>query len=168
MSAILTLNNSYTLRYRIAELVIEFLKVYLVIKPLQFLFKERALKSRLELKDCPENSVGRDIYNLLERENLNVIPLFEEHDLKHIVLNYGITTEEEIRMQAFLFGNGNRSIFCILFLSSGILMPSVWGKFYEDYKKGKRSPGINKLRLKNCRETSAKELRKIYSIAANE
>ena len=158
----LTLTNSKSLRYRIAELIIETLKIGVAIKPLQFLFKNRNRQTRLMLENCTENSIGKDIIQLLEQNNLKLIPLYEEHDLKHIVLDYGMTSEEEIRMQAYLFGNGNRSLGCILFLLSGILLPSAWKKFHEDYCRGKNSPAILELKLDECMNVPTSELKAKY------
>lgn len=121
MNTILTYNQTTSFRYRLAEILIEGLKINLAIKPLQFLFKKKVKNARFALENCPENSVGNSVLNMLNENNLDVIPFFEDHDLKHLVLGYGMTSVEEIRMQAFLFGNGNRSFSCILFLLSGIL-----------------------------------------------
>lgn len=164
MNTILTVHHSASIRYRLAEFLIEFLKIYLVIKPLQFIFKQRVLKYRKQLENCQENSIGKELIQMLDHHKLNFIPFYEEHDLKHLILDYGMTSEEEIRMQAFLFGNGNRSISCVLFLLSGVLMPSAWGKFLEDYKRGKNSPDILNLKLENCLDLSALELKLVYKV----
>ena len=73
--------------------------------------------------------------------------------MKHLLLGYGITkAQEEIKMQAYLFGNGNYSFSCILFLLSGILFPSLWNKFYKEYRKGKKAPSILELSIDDCME----------------
>lgn len=164
MNTILTYNQTSSIRNRLAENLIEGLKINIAIKPLQFLFKKKVKNVRLALRNCPENSVGKSIVNMLNENNLDVIPFFENHDLKHLVLGYGMTSVEEIRMQAFLFGNGNRSFSCILFLLSGILLPSAWNQFYLDYKKGKNSPDILNLRLEDCMNKSLSELKSIIEV----
>ncbi|MFN6076050.1 MAG: hypothetical protein ACK46Y_10820 [Fluviicola sp.] len=165
MNTILTYNQTSSFRYRLAEILIEGLKINLAIKPLQFLFKKKVKNVRLALEKCPENSVGNSILNMLNENNLDVIPFFENHDLKHLVLGYGMTSVEEIRMQAFLFGNGNRSFSCILFFLSGILLPSAWNQFYLDFKKGKNAPDILNLSLKECMNKSLSELKSKYEIS---
>lgn len=164
MNTILTYNQTTSFRYRLAENLIEGLKINLAIKPLQFLFKKKVKNARFALENCPENSVGKSVLNMLNENNLDVIPFFEDHDLKHLVLGYGMNSVEEIRMQAFLFGNGNRSFSCILFLLSGILLPSAWNLFYFDYKKGKNSPDILNLRLEECMNKSLSELKSIIEV----
>ena len=109
MDNTLTLTNLCSVRYRIVELIVETLKIGLVIKPLQILFKKRNRQTRLILDGCAENSIGKEIVKMLDKYDLKLIPFYEEHDLKHLVLDYGMTSEEEIRMQTYLFGNGNRS-----------------------------------------------------------
>lgn len=162
MNTSLTINLSASSRYKVAEILIEFLKIYLVIVPLQILFKRRLKKSRTLLENCSKNTIGSDILKMLEENNLDVIPFYEEHDLKHLVLNYGMTSEEEIKMQAFLFGNGDRSTSCLLFLFSGIIMPSAWSKFYKEYKRGKLSPDISNLKLEKCKNLSTANLKYKY------
>lgn len=103
--------------------------------------------------------LGIVFLNMLNENNLDVIPYYEDHDLKHLVLGYGMTSVEEIRMQAFLFGNGNRSFSCILFLLSGIILPSAWNQFYLDFKKGKNAPDILNLTLEDCMNISLSDLK---------
>lgn len=121
---VLTLRFEVSIRKRIAKLIIEFLKIWLVIKPLQIIFQSKNEQSLLSLKSCPENSVGKDVLKMIEEQNLKLIPFYESHDVKHLILGYGMTSENEIRMQAYLFGNGNRSLSCLLFLFAGVLLPS--------------------------------------------
>ena len=95
-------------------------------------------------------TIGNDISKMLTRHNLTVIPKFESHDLKHMVLGYGMSSIDEIRMQAYLLGNGNYSIFCVLFLASGILFPGKFSAFYRAYKMGRIAPSILHLSIDDC------------------
>lgn len=127
------------------EKLVEFLKIYLAIKPLQFFYKNKSEKILNQLKKLPNGTIGSELYKMLNKHELKVIPKFENHDLKHIILGYGMTSIEEIKMQAYLFGNGNKTIFCILFLASGLIFPEEWDSFYKEYKKGKKSACIHDL-----------------------
>lgn len=62
MNTILTYNQTSSFRYRLAENLIEGLKINLAIKPLQFLFKKKVKNVRLALEKCPENSVGNSFF----------------------------------------------------------------------------------------------------------
>ncbi|GAA4113893.1 hypothetical protein GCM10022393_13120 [Aquimarina addita] len=130
------------------EQLVEFLKIYLAIKPLQFFYKTKSENTINQLKVLPNGTIGYELYKMLDNNNLKVIPKFENHDLKHIILGYGMTSIEEIKMQAYLFGNGNKTIFCILFLASGLIFPEEWKSFYKEFKKGKKSIYIHDLQFK--------------------
>ncbi len=152
----------YKSRFRIRERFVELLKVYLVIKPLQYFFRRFSEKQLIKLKKQEPGTVGFDLAKMLIENKLTVIPRFENHDLKHLILGYGMTSMEEIRMQAYLFGNGNRSLFCILFLVSGALFPEEWKSFYSEYHKGKNGPSILKLKVTDCMSKPTAELIKSY------
>ena len=57
-----------------------------------------------------EGTLGKEIAKCLKENNLNLVPNYESHDLKHTLLNFKMTPLDEIRMQAFMIGNGNWSI----------------------------------------------------------
>lgn len=148
---------------RIRERLVEALKVQLVIKPLQYLYRAEGASRMKELNNLADGTVGKDVAQLLESNNLSIIPKYEDHDLKHLILGYGMTSMDEIAMQAYLFGNGNRSLTCVLFLSSGLLFPEYWKRFYGDYKSGKEAPSILDLTLKNCMLQSTEDLRETFN-----
>lgn len=156
----LTLNSR---QLRLRERFVEGLKVQLVIKPLQKIYRKQADARMRELNELPEGAVGKEVASLLNSNGLQLIPKYEDHDLKHLVLGYGMTSIDEIAVQAYLFGNGNRSITCMLFLSSGLLFPEHWKRFYQEYTYGKESPSILNLSLKNCMFESTKEVREKFN-----
>ena len=98
-----------------------------------------------ELRKLENGTLGKEIANCLDDHNLTLIPKYESHDLKHVLLDYKMTAEDEIRMQAFMIGNGNYSIpsFTIFFFGA-LLLPDLWLTFYEDFKKGRRTIPISK------------------------
>jgi hypothetical protein len=130
--------------------LVELLKIWLVIKPLQYFYKADSECRLSAMRTMPVGTIGKDISRLLTEHNLKPIPKFEDHDLKHIVLDYGMSSIDEIKMQAYLIGNGKYSIFCILFLASGILFPEHWSSFYREYRKGTMAPSILNLSIDEC------------------
>ena len=96
-----------------------------------------------ELRTYEEGTLGKEIANCLDHHHLNLVPKYESHDLKHVLLNYDMTAEGEIRLQAFMLGNGNYSIpsFAI-FIFGALLLPDLWKTFYRDFKKGRQSKSI--------------------------
>lgn len=156
-------------RTRMVASLIESLKIYLLIKPLQYFCKSNCYEEKLAfMRQLPKGTIGSDLALMLDKKELKLIPKFENHDLKHLILNYGMSSKEELRMQAYLFGNGNYSIFCLLFLASAILWPSCWKELYNDYKLGKKSPAINYLKLKDCMLENTEVLKKKYQPISTE
>src|SRR3954466_9334517 len=62
-----------------------------------------------QLQELPDGTLGKEIGNCLERNGLRLVPNYESHDLKHVLLDFKMTPVDEIRMQAFMLGNGNYS-----------------------------------------------------------
>jgi hypothetical protein len=149
------------------EKIVEGLKIGLVIKPLQVVYRKSMEKHTLELQKAPEGTVGHDVYELLKQHDLQPIPKFENHDLKHLILGYGTSSVDEIRMQMYLLGNGNFSAFCLLFAASGILFPREWKTFYQDIKRGKSAPSILNLSIHNCMTESTKGVKMTYAPGKN-
>ncbi|WP_136467620.1 hypothetical protein [Flagellimonas onchidii] len=127
------------------------------------MFTDKMEKHASELQNCKEGSVGYDMRLMLKKHELKVIPKFENHDLKHLLLGYGMTSIEEIKMQMFLLGNGNYTIYCLLFVASGILFPKDWRNFYFEYRKGKKASSILDLSIYDCMNMKTEELKAIYS-----
>lgn len=100
-------------------------------------------KSR-ELQAMPDGTVGHDIGNCLRENGLRLVPNYESHDLKHVLLDYRMTPVDEIRLQAFMLGNGNYSLpsFAI-FIFGALLLPDLWATFYQDFIKGRNAKPIS-------------------------
>ena len=96
-----------------------------------------------ELRTYEEGSLGKEIANCLDHHHLNLVPKYESHDLKHVLLDYDMTAEGEIRLQAYMLGNGNYSIPSFtIFIFGALLLPDLWKTFYLDFKKGRQSMSI--------------------------
>lgn len=148
----------YKSRLKIRARIVELLKVYLVIKPLQIIFKNYSDKQLKTLENKHSGTIGYDLAQLLKENQLTIIPRFEDHDLKHLILGYGMTSMEEIRMQAYLFGNGNWSPFCLVFLATGLIFPEEWKSFYIEFKKGRKGPNILELKVADCMDDLTEEI----------
>lgn len=96
-------------------------------------------KVELLLK-MPKGTLGNDIGKSLKENNLRLVPRYESHDLKHILLDYGMNPVDEIRMQAFMIGNRNYSISVFaIFIFGALILPDFWTIFYQDFMKGRNS-----------------------------
>ena len=115
-----------------------------------------------ELKELPDGTLGKDIANCLEKNNLKLVPNFESHDLKHVLLDFKMTPVDEIRMQAFMLGNGNYSIpsFAI-FIFGALFLPELWTTFYNDFINGQKSKPISTWTIEEYAHCQTATLRKI-------
>ena len=90
------------------------------------------------LLDYAPGTLGRQVGQFLAANELELIPSFENHDVFHILLEYGLSAPEEVALQWCLLGNGKRSIFSFAAIFIGtICFPEYWGWFRKAYRKGK-------------------------------
>lgn len=120
-----------------------------------------------ELQKLPHGTLGRDIGDCLERNNLRLVPNYESHDLKHVLLDFKMTPVDETRMQAFMLGNGNYSIpsFAI-FIFGAFLLPDLWTTFYKDFKNGRKAKPISSWTIEeyaHCQTSTLREIVLNYS-----
>lgn len=114
------------------------------------------------LRTLQLGTVGREVAEMLDNKKYRLIPKFENHDLKHIILGYEMTMKDEIRMQAYLIGNGNLTFPCLIFFSLGVFYPSIWKHLLKEYQTGKTSKSIHFLTLDNCMELQLKDVKSEY------
>jgi hypothetical protein len=156
--------NSMMSAFRIARgKLIENTKNYLVVKPLQSLLQRKPLEGKLQyMWSLSENTVGHDLAKMLDEKALKLIPGFELHDLNHLILGYGMDTEDELRMQAYLVGNGYFKLHCFLFLCSGVLLPEIWRDLYAHYQLGRQRESLSSLSLDEYMEEETALVRRKY------
>ncbi|TRZ42193.1 hypothetical protein [Robertkochia solimangrovi] len=113
-----------------------------------------------DLRKLENGTLGKEIANCLDDHKLTLVPNYESHDLKHLLLDYKMTAEDEIRMQAFMIGNGNYSIpsFTIFFFGA-ILLPDLWTTFYSDFEKGRQTVPISNWTINDFANRPIRELR---------
>lgn len=92
------------------------------------------------LKDFPEHSLGKDLLNFLDAKQLELLPYYAKHDIKHILLQYDTTDEGEVCLQSFMLGNGHISFPVAATVIYGfVTMPEYWSRFRIAYRRGKRA-----------------------------
>lgn len=112
-----------------------------------------------ELRGLNDDTLGREIARCLDNHQLTLVPKYESHDLKHVLLNYEMTPEDEIRMQAFMVGNGNYSIPSFAILGFGaILLPELWSTFAQDFRRGRRTVSISNWTIEDYQHRNLIEL----------
>jgi len=123
------------------------------------------LKLKLEkLDNLDEGTVGKEIANCLKANNLNFVPYYESHDLKHVLLDFKMTPLDEIRMQAFMLGNGNWSVPSVaIFMFGALLLPSKWPLFVQDFRKGRAAIKIKDWAIEDYANRQLDELKELLS-----
>ncbi len=112
------------------------------------------------LEQLPEGSLGKEIARCLRANNLRLVPHFESHDLKHTLLDFKMTPLDEIRMQAFMLGNGNWTLPSLLiFLYGAVLLPNKWRLLATDFQEGRRALPIKDWTLEEFAAQPLAELR---------
>ena len=119
------------------------------------------------LRTLQLGTVGREVAEMLDNKKYRLIPKFENHDLKHIILDYEMTMKDEIRMQAYLIGNDNLTFPCLIFFSLGVFYPVIWKDLLKEYQTGKVSKSIHFLTLDNCMELQLKDIKSEYGRKIN-
>ena len=120
-----------------------------------------------QLNELPDGTLGKDIADCLAKHGLRLVPNYESHDLKHILLDFKMTPVDEIRMQAFMLGNGNYSPASFaIFIFGALFLPDLWMKFYKDFKNGRNSKPISAWTIEeyaHCRTSTLREIVFNYS-----
>lgn len=146
--------------YNISEKIIK-KTFYVALWTLECFSGTAILEGKIEALDKLEKgTLGKEIAICLRENNLSLVPNYESHDLKHVLLDYEMTPLGEIRLQAFMLGNGNWSLLSILiFIYGAILLPNRWSLFAVDFEKGSRAIPIKKWTIEAFANQSVEELR---------
>jgi ubiquinone biosynthesis protein Coq4 len=92
-----------------------------------------------QLRHLPAGTVGHDMIAALDRDQHQLIPYYEKHDIKHIVFGYPMTEEGEVAMQFFMLGNGLVSFPVLATALMGLFtMPEYYTTLFKAFKRGRR------------------------------
>lgn len=110
-----------------------------------------------------EGTLGKDLVLYLNKMNFKLLPNYEQHDCKHIILQYEMDEEGEARMQFYFLGNRHYSVpvlsTCFICF---FLMPEYWKQFYCDYQLGKSGKPFDDIDYNRLVFSKTTELRKHY------
>lgn len=113
------------------------------------------------LRKLPKGTLGREMADCLDKHQLNLVPGYESHDLKHSLLKYDMTPVDEIRLQSFMLGNGNISLPSIAIFTFGfLLLPHKWVQLAKDFQLGFQSKPIKSWTIKDFAHRDIEQLRK--------
>lgn len=118
----------------------------------QFIFRMYGLSSKIyiklsksekwsvnksDLQLMPNDSLGKTLFNFLEKNQFDLIPYVENHDVFHVITQIPADVRGEVGMQCLLFGNGKKSVFLFLSMIAGLILTPEHYKYYINcYKKG--------------------------------
>lgn len=99
-----------------------------------------------QLSALPYETVGNELWQTLNANNLRLLPYYEKHDIKHVVLGYPFTDEGEVCLQFFMLANGRISFPVLATVLYGVItMPEYYGSFKKAYQHGKQAADLQNL-----------------------
>jgi hypothetical protein len=100
------------------------------------------------LGTCAPGTLGRAVWDMMQANHLDFVPWYVNHDLKHALLGYPQQAPDEMRMQAFMFGNAGFSCFYVfIFLAFVIWTPDAWSSLPYHYRCGRLTKPIGHWRI---------------------
>lgn len=91
-----------------------------------------------DMETMPQGTVGKELYCFLNRNGLDLLPYYEKHDIKHVVLGYAATEEGEVSLQCFMLANGRITVPVVLCVLFGFLtMPEYYRLFSRAWHRGR-------------------------------
>ena len=100
--------------------------------------------NRQQLQQMEEGTLGNALIKMLDDNNLQLLPYYAKHDIKHILLGYDTTDKGEVCLQCFMLGNGHISFPVFITVVFGfIAVPEHWKSFIKAYKTGRQSNPID-------------------------
>jgi ubiquinone biosynthesis protein Coq4 len=124
---------------------------------------------RITLLTYPAESLGFGLGAFLTKNHFDIQPKLEDHDIIHVLTNTGISVREEIGMQYYLLGNGKKSLYLFLVISSGTLFyPKQMNYFIQQYKRGQQALPFYYLDFSKMLHTPIQSIQKTFNIQNHE
>lgn len=136
-------------------------------KPYQKWFKKNEpwQTTSQELIKLPKASLGFHLGNFLVRYNFEIQEKLEDHDVIHVLTNTGISVVEEIGMQYYLLGNGKRSLYLLMVITTGLLFyPTQIHYYLNQFDKGKKAHQFYHLDFQKMLTIPVKTIRNTFNI----
>ncbi|MBP6686491.1 MAG: hypothetical protein KA160_01430 [Lacibacter sp.] len=127
--------------------------------------KKKFPYSMEQLSALPFETVGNELWQLLNAQNLRLLPYYERHDIKHVVLDYPFTDEGEVSLQFFMLANGRVSFPVLATVLYGfVTMPEYYNSFKTAYRRGKNVKDMSNLDWFSIMPQSLVEVQYQYSL----
>jgi hypothetical protein len=100
--------------------------------------------TRKELENFQPGTLGRDLVQFIDSNELELLPYYARHDIKHILLEYKTTGDGEVCLQCFMLGNRHVSFPVLSTVLYGVFtMPEYWRLFYSAFMRGRKANEIS-------------------------
>ncbi|MCO4763164.1 MAG: hypothetical protein KC502_16725 [Myxococcales bacterium] len=125
------------------------------------LFGDEAACERQErlLAAAKVGTVGWALHRLLHKHEVRLVPGYQGHDLKHVLLQFDLTATDEMRMQAFMTGNAGLSTETFIGLLFLLWTPEMWNELPRWVLAGRLAPPIGHLDFEQTLERDVVQLR---------
>lgn len=124
-----------------------------IIGPMVFNFGSKDKNWNLstdQLLQYPEGSLGKTLGEFLKNQQVELLTGAEYHDIHHVLFDYSISFKDEVALQFFLHGNGNKSIASVsTYLGAWCLLPTQWKYLRTAYERGKACKDLSTLHFKD-------------------
>jgi Coenzyme Q (ubiquinone) biosynthesis protein Coq4 len=121
----------------------------------------------VSLEAYEDGTLGKEIWKMLRTNKYELVPYYEKHDLKHVLLNYPQTAGDEMRMQAFMFGNAGFKLPMVLIsIIFVIWTPEVWLELPYHYRVGQLTKAVGGWKIEDFGHRSVSELRQEIGLSA--
>lgn len=108
--------------------------------------KKKFPYSMEQLSALPYETVGNELWQLLNAHSIRLLPYYERHDIKHVVLDYPFTDEGEVSLQFFMLANGRVSFPVLATVIYGLVtMPEYYSSFRTAWERGKQAKSLENM-----------------------
>lgn len=85
-------------------------------------------------------TLGNEVARFLDGKELPLLPKYEVHDTIHVLAGYGTTPLEELKLQAFMIGNGSSTFpGKVLFLLGLMIKPEYTNVLRRELQRGQQA-----------------------------
>lgn len=120
---------------------------------------------KVDLLEFPNESLGKHLGYFLDKNNFELIPKVERHDVYHVLTGYGTQVEDEIALQYLCYGNGKRSLYLYSVIAIGtLILPEYFRYYLKSYKIGKNANAFYNYNFKKLLKISLKGLKGMFSL----
>ncbi len=120
-----------------------------------------------QVASAPAGSVGEALQNFMQKHQFEFVPYYEKHDLKHAILGFAAEAQDEMRMQAFMFGNAGFSpMITLIYLTFVIWTPEMWSEIPLYYYIGQKTAPIAHYTVEDLLDKNLLEFRQEIGLLA--